>query len=92
MTESKSLPKSNSNDEASYHKNGFGNLNHSTAAKSKEILSKPNGLSHKADTIVCQQKSSPFTITLHIDLIAWTCFLIAFLFRIYLIDYPPNIV
>lgn len=35
---------------------------------------------------------SPFTITIEINFIAWLLFLIALLFRIYLIGYPPNIV
>lgn len=95
MTESIKLGlKQNGKHETGHQKNGINNSNSSNTAKLIDNQSKSNGISTKSDTVNSNPNkiSSPFTITLHIDLIAWSCFLIAFILRIYLIGYPPNIV
>lgn len=108
MTESEGSTNQNSQSKISTTpvlKNGIKNsLESSDDVKSNSISHKQSNGSTQcklisslsADRDIEKKNSSsshsPFTINIQIDIVAWSCFLIAFLFRVYLIGYPPNIV
>ncbi|XP_074598197.1 protein O-mannosyltransferase rt [Brevipalpus obovatus] len=106
MTESKGSTNQNSQSKIStVLKNGIKNSSESSDdIKSNSIGHKQSNGSTQCKLISSspadrdfEKRNSPsshslFTIIIQIDIVAWSCFLIAFLFRVYLIGYPSNIV